>query len=201
MELSTTLTLPNTLFVPSLSIKLLSLGQVTKDLNYCVLMYSSFCLFQDVLTKNIFGRGTKRRGLYYVDDLDLGKVHSAQSSQRKRQDIWLWHYQLGHPSFNYLQHLFPISFEKVLLSSFKCKDCILDKSHQTDYPITYNKCNTPFEIIHSNLWGPAPVMTTAGFRWFVTFIDDYTKVSWVYMLKHTKDILLVFQKFIALIQT
>jgi hypothetical protein len=89
MKLSTTFTLPNTLFVPSLSIKLLSLGQVTKDLNYCVLMYSSFCLFQDVLTKNIFGRGTKRRGLYYVDDLDLEKVHSAQSSKWKRQDIWL----------------------------------------------------------------------------------------------------------------
>jgi hypothetical protein len=49
--------------------------------------------------------------------------------------------------------------------------------------------------------GPAPVMTIAGFRWFVTFIDDYTKVSWVYMLKHKIDILLVFQKFIALIQT
>ena len=89
IELSTTFTLSDTPFVPSLSIKLLSLGQVTKDLNYCILMYSSFCLFQDVLTKNIFGRGTKRRGLYYVDDLDLEKVHSAQSSQWKRQDIWL----------------------------------------------------------------------------------------------------------------
>jgi len=52
-------------------------------------MYSSFCLFQDVLMKEIFGRGTKRGGLYYVDDLDLGKVHSAQSSQRQGQDIWL----------------------------------------------------------------------------------------------------------------
>jgi len=65
-------------------------------------MYSLYYLFQDVLTKKIFGHGTKRRGLYYVDDLDLGKVHSAQSSQRQGQDIWLWHYQLGHPSFSYL---------------------------------------------------------------------------------------------------
>jgi hypothetical protein len=62
-----------------------------------------------------------------VDDLDLRKVHSAQSSQRQGQDIWLWHYQLGHPSFSYLQHLFPTIFENVLLSSFKYKDCILVK--------------------------------------------------------------------------
>jgi len=89
VELSTTFTLPNTLFVHSLSTKLLSVRQVTEDLNCCVPMYSSFCLFQDVLMKEIFGRGTKRGGLYYVDDLDLGKVHSAQSSQRQGQDIWL----------------------------------------------------------------------------------------------------------------
>jgi hypothetical protein len=140
VELSTTFILPNTLFIHSLSTKLLSVRQVKEDLNYCVPMYSSFCLFQDVLTKKIFGRGTKRGELYYVDDLDLGKVHSAQSSQRQGQDIWLWHYWLGqdiwlwhywlgHSSFSYLQHLFPTLFEKVLLSSFKCKNCILGKSH------------------------------------------------------------------------
>ena len=82
MELPTAFTLHNTLFYPSLSTKLLSVGQVTEDLNCCVPMYSLYYLFQDVLTKKIFGCGTKRRGLYYVDDLDLGKVHSAQSSQR-----------------------------------------------------------------------------------------------------------------------
>jgi len=63
VELSTTFTLLNTHFVPSLSTKLLSVGQVTEDLKCCVLMYSSFCLFQEVLTKNIFGHGTKKGGL------------------------------------------------------------------------------------------------------------------------------------------
>ena len=123
-------------------------------------------LFQDVLTKKIVGRAAKIRGLYYVDDLDLGKVYFAQSSQRQGQDIWLWHYRLGHSSFSYLQHLFPSLFENILLSSFKCKDCILGKSHQTNYSISHNKCNVPFEIIHSDLWGPVPITTTTGFRWF-----------------------------------
>jgi hypothetical protein len=109
-----------------------------------------------------------------------------------KDKIFGWHYWLGHPSFSYLQHLFPTLFKNILLSSFKCKDCILGKSHRTNYPISYNKCNAPFEIIHSNLWGPAPVMITDGFRWFVTFIDDCTRVSWVYVLKHNKDVLPVF---------
>ena len=45
VELSTTCTLSNTLFIPSLSTKLLSVGQVIEDLNCCVLMYFLFCLF------------------------------------------------------------------------------------------------------------------------------------------------------------
>jgi hypothetical protein len=50
------------------------------------------------------------------------------------------------------------------------------------------------KIIHSELWGPAPVMTTTGFTWFVTFIDDCTRVSWVYVLKYKKDVLPFFSK-------
>jgi len=70
----------------------------------------------------------------------------------------------------------------------------MGKSYRTNYPISYNNCNAPFEIIHSELWGPAPVMTTTGFTWFVTFIDDCTRVSWVYVLKYKKDVLPFFSK-------
>ena len=49
--LSSSFSLPNTLLVPLLSKKLLSVGQATQELNYCVLMYSNFYLFQDILTK------------------------------------------------------------------------------------------------------------------------------------------------------
>ena len=55
--------LPNTLLIPSLFSKLLSVGQATEELNCCALMYPTFCLFQDILTKEIIGRGTKREGV------------------------------------------------------------------------------------------------------------------------------------------
>ena len=62
IALSPLFSLPNTLLVPSLSNKLLSIGQATEELNCCALIYSNFCLFQDILTKEIIGRDTKRRG-------------------------------------------------------------------------------------------------------------------------------------------
>ncbi|RVW82457.1 hypothetical protein CK203_049005 [Vitis vinifera] len=72
MTSSPKLQLHNTLFVSSLSHKLLSVSQVTSDLNCIVLMYPTFCLLQDILTKEIIGCGTKRGGLYYMEDLSVG---------------------------------------------------------------------------------------------------------------------------------
>ena len=62
VRISPALSLTNTLLVPSLSHKLLSVSQVTKELNCVVLIYPTFCLIQDILTKEIIGRGTKRGG-------------------------------------------------------------------------------------------------------------------------------------------
>jgi hypothetical protein len=62
VDLSPTLSLEHTLLVPSLSHKLLSVSQVTEALNCVVLIYSTFCFLQDIITKEIIGRGTKRGG-------------------------------------------------------------------------------------------------------------------------------------------
>jgi len=62
VALSPSLSLSNTLLVLSLSNKLMSVSQATEELNCCALMYPGFCFLQDILTKEIIGRGTKRGG-------------------------------------------------------------------------------------------------------------------------------------------
>lgn len=75
VTLSPSLSLPNTLLIPSLSNKLLSVSQITTDLNCMVLMYPTFCLLQEILTKEIIGRGTRRGDLYYIDDFSIGRAN------------------------------------------------------------------------------------------------------------------------------
>jgi hypothetical protein len=48
-------------------------------------------------------------------------------------------------------------------------------------------------IIHLDLQGLEPVTTIAGFRWFVIFIEECTRVTWVYVLKYKNDILFIFK--------
>jgi hypothetical protein len=40
-----------------------------------------------------------------------------------------------------------------------------------------------------------------GFRYFVTFIDDYSRVTWLYLMRHRSELLSIFSAFYAEIKT
>ena len=48
------------------------------------------------------------------------------------------------------------------------------------------------DLIYTDVWGPSPVASVGGARYYVTFIDDFSRKLWVYFLKHKSE---VFQKF------
>lgn len=49
-------------------------------------MYLTFCLLQDILTKEITGHGTKRGGLYYMDHFCLGKANQIESTASTKSE-------------------------------------------------------------------------------------------------------------------
>jgi transposase InsO family protein len=141
-------------------------------------------------------------GLYYVDDFSLGRAHHMHPPvDKKERQIWLWHRRLGHPSFSYMKHLFPDLFSNILIFDLKCETCILAKSHRATYPLSMNKSMVPFALIHSDVWGPSPISTISSFRWFVIFVDDCTRMTWLYLLKHKNEVLSTFQSFRTMVQT
>lgn len=56
-------------------------------------------------------------------------------------------------------------------------------------------------MIHSYVWGPSPTNTISGARWFVTFVDDCTRMTWLYLLKRKDEVFGVFNTFHTMIQT
>jgi len=42
------------------------------------------------------------------------------------------------------------------------------------------------ELVHTDIWGPASVKATSGAKYFILFLDDYSRYTWFYPL-HTKD--------------
>ena len=74
------------------------------------------------------------------------------------------------------------------ISIFRCDVCELAKSHRVSFPSNLNKSSVPFMIVHSDVWGPSPNPTLGGSRWFVTFIDDCTRMTWVYLMKSKGEV-------------
>jgi hypothetical protein len=167
-------------------------------------MFRTFCLLQDIRTQAIIGRGTKRKGLYYVDDVASGHVHQVQNHHVNiHKNIWLWHHRLGHASFGYLKKLFTSLFDEIPDPSYslKCNVCILAKSHRTSYPVSLTKRTKPFELIHSDVWEPAPITTQSGIRWFIMFVDDCTRMTWLYTIQHKSDVYNIFPIFYHMVRT
>ena len=53
------------------------------------------------------------------------------------------------------------------------------------------------EMVHTDVWGPSPVSSLGGSRFYVTFIDDFSRKVWVYFWKHKSDVFATFKKWKA----
>jgi histone deacetylase 1/2 len=64
---------------------------------------------------------------------------------------------------------------------YVCDSCRLAKSHQLPYPISTSRSTVPFEQVFSDVWSPVP-LSTGKHAYYVSFIDDYSKFVWIYLL-------------------
>ena len=79
--------------------------------------------------------------------------------------------------------------------------CQFSKQTRSTYPKQSYKSSHPFAMIHSDVWGPFRVNTVIGARWFVLFIDDYTRVCWVFLMKEKFEVSKIFKNFHKMVQT
>ena len=151
------------------------------------------------------GSSKERESLYYFDETDVSGQCSptvCNSTSRPREnELLLWHKMMGHPSFQYLQHLFPSLCSNKTSWDFQCEVYELVKHHRASFPKSKYKPSIPFTLIHSDLWGPSRTPNKTHKKWFITFIDDHTRLCWVYLLTDKTEVQSVFVNFHSMIQT
>ena len=186
------LKLVNILHVPEIQKKLLSIYRLTNDNSVFVEFHSNYCVVKDEESGRPLLRGTVKDGLYLISQALQPEVNIGE-----RTSLNNWHHRLGHPNVKILQSIVSIYGLPTFPNNkiLTCDACLSSKSHRLPYSKSSHQTTKPLEIVHSDLWGPSPVVSYTRNKYYVIFVDDFTKYSWLYPLKLKSDVFQVFVDF------
>uniref|UniRef100_A0A2N9G6Q3 CCHC-type domain-containing protein n=1 Tax=Fagus sylvatica TaxID=28930 RepID=A0A2N9G6Q3_FAGSY len=182
--------------VPELKRNLISVGQLDTEGHAILFVGGTWKITKGAM---VVARG-KKTGTLYMTTSPRDTIAVAEAGA----DTNLWHRRLGHMSEKGM---------KVLLSKGKlpnlksvefdmCESCILGKQKKVSF---LKGGRTPkskkLELVHTDLWGPSPIASLGGSRYYVTFIDDSSRKVWVYFLKNKSEVFETFKKWRAMVET
>jgi len=120
-------------------------------------------------------------------------------------ESWLWHLRYGHLHFGGLDLLHKKQTVKGLpciqQPASSCESFILGKHHREKFVsgVSY-RAKTRLEIVHADLCGPMQTPYLTGCVYFMTFIDDFSRKTWLYLLKQNSEAFDVFNKFKSMVE-
>jgi histone deacetylase 1/2 len=189
------LKLQNILHVPHISKHLLSVYGLVSDNDVFIEFHRHFFCVKDKVTRRILLHGRSQGGLYPIpfSRASSSPRHALSSVKATSSQ---WHQRLGHPTNKVVQNLVKTYDLPCVPSdtSLICDACQRAKSHQLPYNVSHRVSTMPLELVHSDVWGPA-VASSGGFKYYVSFVDDYSRFCWIYLLKHKSDVEQVFYAF------
>ena len=81
-----------------------------------------------------------------------------------------------------------------------CEGCVAGKSHHKPFPAVGEIRSTKkLQLIHSDVCGPMKTESIGGAKYFLTFIDDYSRYCTVYFIKQKSEVFNKFKEFEALV--
>jgi hypothetical protein len=85
------------------------------------------------------------------------------------------------------------------ISNFICDPCLCAKSRQLLYSLSSSHASAPLGLIHSDVWGPA-IQSFGRKKYYVSFIIDYNKFTWIYLVCHKSEVFQYFLEFQSLVE-
>nr|KYP76956.1 Retrovirus-related Pol polyprotein from transposon TNT 1-94 [Cajanus cajan] len=197
------LNLEKTFYVPSFSKNLISISQLAPLGFSFKFMDSGFTLLNK---SKVIGFGELRDGLYSINlqnnDAAYNSMHVSSGLKRcvmNEDSSMLWHRRLGHISIDRIKRLVNDGVLSTLdFADFETSvDCI--KGKQTNKSKKGSKRSSNIlEIIHTDIC--CSDMDANSPRYFITFIDDYSRYMYLYLLRSKDEALDAFKIFKAKVE-
>ncbi|KAH9722765.1 Integrase catalytic domain-containing protein [Citrus sinensis] len=117
-----------------------------------------------------------------IRELHNGAAITGDAGVMIKQDqdkTLLWHFRLGHVSESGLKELEKhgaLGGDKISTVGF-CEECVLGKSSRTRFKTAVHNTKGTLDYIHSDLWGPAQIESLGGACYFLSMIDDFSRMT------------------------
>ena len=195
------------LHVPKLSVNLLSIYQITHFGTKKRVEFTPDAMnIYDLHSSSKIATGEVNNGarLYTFSEFiesesSLLLTHADDSSR-------LWHERFGHLNYRYMQQLskneMVEGLPNISFSKGVCEGCVLGKHPREKFDTgKTHRASSPLDLIHSDLMGPFPHPSINKARYVLTFIDDFSRYTWVYLLRNKSEVFEHFEDFKALVET
>ncbi|KAJ4817458.1 polyprotein [Rhynchospora pubera] len=186
-------------FIPQLTQNLLSIGQLIEN-GYSVIFEERKCTITDKATQQIMA--VVEMATNKLFPLEISSVEEKVMTTKLSNPSEIWHLRYGHLNVNGLKLL---SQKQMVfgLPEIKeiglCEGCAYGKQSRLPFPKDHAmRASQVLEIVHTDLCGPMETESFGGSKYFLLFIDDFSRMTWVFFLKNKSETLEHFKKFKAM---
>ena len=202
-------TLMGVLHIPALAKNLISIRKLDDagvktvfEKDTYKMVFGTFVLMQGVQIGTLY----KLKGSTVVDGcnnfvVSESGVENLVVSGRKTM---MWHQRLGHIGEKGLRILHGKGMVEGMSSSSLdfdfCENCVYGKHNQVSFPSSGKRAKQILELVHSDVFGPVKVPSLGNSVYYVSFIGDFSRNTWIYFLKKKSEVFDGFKEFKALVE-
>lgn len=187
--------LPGVLHILGLARNLLSVSKMSDVGIQVIFNKESYKMVQGamVLTRGVYIGTLYKLQVSTISDIYNIFIVGEDNNETKRtpsspiEKTMLWHQRMGHIGEKGLR----VRKSKGMIegiSNFSldfefCKDCMYGKQNQVKFSTSATRANRILQLIHSDVFGPVPIPSLGKSLYYVSFIDDFSRRTWVYFLR------------------
>lgn len=176
----------NVLYVPGLCTNLLSVSTLVQK-GLSVNFNSDGCRVID-RDGELLAEASMMNGMFKLSQVE-SNVMTADTKKASKEV--LWHRRLGHIGFDNLKRLKSDFSDDLQFDSDErklCGVCLEGKQSRKPFNSSSSRSSKVLELVHSDVCGPINVDSFGGSRYFVTFLDDFSRKVVVYIIKQKSDV-------------
>ena len=188
-------------FSPDLIGNFLSVSKLT-DTGISVNFNRNSCsLFKD---GTLIAEGLRSNDMYAIKTHPINRLCAVSNTplpeQTPEEYAMSWHRALNHLNFTDLFKLREQLGLRPCRIRLQCETCQMAKCHKQPFPSSNIKSTAPLDLIHSDVSGIIRLPSHSLFKYFLTFVDDYSRYTHLYLLKSREEVLAKFIEFQALVE-